>query len=146
MAFRSLKRKHVIRSAENYLRLLFAQVRAEVFDISDDETLHQIRKRLKSIRNVGHLLMELETDFPLKEELQKIAVTYEKIGQWHDMQELIVAIEKYVETLDDPAVLEMTAPLIITLKKRCIFDKQKIERRLKADLLLKDRSSLRFEP
>ncbi len=134
--FRSLKNKKVQRSAEEYIRVLFARVRADIFDISDDETLHEIRKRLKAIRNVGQLLIKMDPDFSLKGELQKISQTYDKIGQWHDTQELIDALEKYVGDLDSPEALEKSAPLIIALKKKCLFNKRQIEKRLKAELMM----------
>jgi CHAD domain-containing protein len=142
--FKTLKKKKVSRAAEEYLRILFAHVRAELFDISDDETLHKIRKRLKSIRNIGQVLETIDPSFTLKDELAKISHAYEKIGQWHDTQELIDSIEKYLADIDDPVALEKTAPLIVALKKRCIYNKRKIEQMLKAGLLLQDPTAFKF--
>ena len=135
-AFRTLKPKKISKGAEEYIRVQFAHVRAGVFDISDDKVLHQIRKRIKSIRNIGSLLEELKTEHPFKEELKKANVTYDKIGQWHDTIELVDQLEDFVDSLDDPIALEKTAPLIIALKKKCLYNKRQIERKLKADLVM----------
>ncbi len=131
-----LKEKSVRKGAEEYLRILFAQIRADIFDINDDETLHQIRKRLKSIRNVGTLLNQMDPKHAFTEELEKIERTYDKIGQWHDTIELVASLEKYVEDLDDAEALEKTAPLILALKKKCLLNKRQIEKRLKLDLVM----------
>lgn len=133
--FEKLKNKQVRRVAGEHIRQLLARVRADVFDISDDEKLHEIRKRLKVIRNLGQLVLKMDPDFELRMELEKINAIYDRIGQWHDTQELILALENYVDDLSDPEALEKAAPLIITLKKKCLFSKRLIERRLKGVLL-----------
>jgi CHAD domain-containing protein len=135
-AFRGLKPKKISKGAEEYMRIQFAHVRAGIFDISDDKVLHQIRKRIKSIRNIGGLLEEIKAEHPFKEELKKVNVTYDKIGQWHDTIELVDHLEDYVDSLGDPAALEKTAPLIIALKKKCLYNKRQIERKLKTDLVM----------
>jgi CHAD domain-containing protein len=135
-AFRELKPKKISKGAEEYMRVQFAHVRAGIFDIGDDSVLHQIRKRIKSIRNIGSLLEEIKAEHPFKEELKKVNVTYDKIGHWHDTIELVDHLEEYVDKLGDPAALEKTAPLIIALKKKCLYNKRQIERKLKADLVM----------
>jgi hypothetical protein len=134
--FRELKEGKIKKGAEEYMRVLFAHIRADIFDITDDETLHQIRKRLKSIKNIGQLLDQIDDGHPFKEELVKVHRTYDKIGQWHDTLELTETLEEYVDDLDDPEALEQTAPLILTLKKRCLLNKRQIEKRLKIDMVM----------
>jgi CHAD domain-containing protein len=121
--------------AVDHLRDLLAGVRSDLFDINNDETLHEIRRQLKRIRNIGHLLDEAKVDHPFKEELKKVSATYEKIGKWHDTVDLINELEKFVDNLHEPTGLEKTVPLILKLKKESLKNKRQIARKLRADLV-----------
>ena len=134
-AFAEKKNKTIRRETADYLRVLFARVRADLFDTHDDETLHEIRKKLKIIRNLGALLTELDADNPFAEDLAQINVTYETLGKWHDVAVLIEELEMYLRDLDDPRAAMKAAPVIGELRKKCARHRQIIERKLKADLV-----------
>jgi hypothetical protein len=123
------------KDAIEHLRQQLAEVRADLFDINDDETLHEIRRQLRHIKNIGSLLEEAKADHPFKEELKKVNATYEKIGKWHDTIDLVDALEKFINTLHDPKGLDKTIPLILKLKKDSLKSKRQIARKLRSDLV-----------
>src|SRR5690606_17810363 len=118
--FKTLKEKDILKGSEAYLRKHFTFIRAGIFDINDDEALHQIRKKLKSIKNIGMLLDRINKGHSFTTELKKVDHIYEQIGNWHDKVELVSALEDYIDDLDDPKALENSAPLILLLKKSCL--------------------------
>jgi hypothetical protein len=134
-AFRERKNKKIRKDATDYLRSLFAQVRAELFDLSDDETLHEVRKKLKVIKNLGALLTELDDSHPFTDELTRINSTYEKIGQWHDVAVLLDELQGYLKALNDPSAALKAAPMLRQLRQQCTRSKQRVEKKLKADLV-----------
>lgn len=134
--FKKLKPGRLQKQGSEHLRVLLAKVRADLFDISDDETLHQIRHRLKEIKTVGAFLNECGIEHPFNKELARIAVTYERIGNWHDTAILIEDLEDYITGLDDKAALDKTMPLILVLKKKNLHIKKLIEKKLKVDLVM----------
>jgi CHAD domain-containing protein len=121
--------------AVEHLRELLAGVRGDLFDINVDETLHEIRRQLKRVRNIGQLLEEARVEHPFKEELRKVGRTYEKIGKWHDTVDLINELEKFVDRLHDPKGLEKAIPVIVKLKKESLKNKREIARKLRTDLV-----------
>ncbi len=135
-AFKNIKSSRIKKQGSEYLRVLLAEVRVDLFDISDDETLHEIRHKLKEIKTVGAFLNECAIEHPFKKELDRIAVTYDRIGNWHDTAILIEDLEDFVEQLDDDSALEKTMPLIMVLKKKNLHNKKLIEKKLKVDLVM----------
>jgi hypothetical protein len=135
-SFRKIKKQTLSKNSAEYLRILFAEIRADIFDISDDDTLHEIRKKLKTIKSIGAILDQLRAEHPFVDELKKVSLTYEKIGQWHDLQVLIAELEQFVNEMEDPRALETTTPLLLRLKKKSLSNKRRIEKRLKADLVM----------
>jgi len=121
--------------AVEHLRDLLAGVRGDLFDINVDESLHEIRRQLKRVRNIGQLLEEAGVDHPFKEELKRVGRTYEKIGKWHDTVDLIKELEKFVDRLHDPKGLEKAIPVIVKLKKESLKNKRQIARKLRTDLV-----------
>jgi CHAD domain-containing protein len=134
--FGERKNKKLKRDTAEYLRVLFARVRSELFDINDDETLHEIRKKLKVIKNLGALMSELDRNHLFTEELLRINKTYEKIGEWHDVAVLLEELEQFLKDLNDPRVSVKTAPLLQHLRRRTVRSKKLIEKKLKVDLMM----------
>jgi hypothetical protein len=134
-AFRKRESDDLPQNVLEHLRELLAGVRADLFDINNDETLHEIRRQLKTIRNIGQLLTEAKVDHPFTEEIQKITDTYDKLGAWHDTVELLKELENFVDNLHEPAGLEKTIPLILKLKKESLKNKRQIAKKLRSDLV-----------
>ncbi len=134
--FKSLKTKRIKKQGAEHLRVLLAEVRVDIFDIDDDETLHQIRTKVREIKVVGNFLEQCGVKHPFSKELARLKVTYERMTSWHDTYILIDELEDFLEELGDEKALEKTMPLIAVLKRRNMHTKKQIEKRLKVDLVM----------
>jgi CHAD domain-containing protein len=131
-----LKKKKLKKEGAEYLRVRFAEVRADVFDTSDDKTLHKIRKKLRQIKTIASMMDKMSLHHPFEKDVRKMTIAYDKLGVWHDLAVLIDDLEKYVEDLEDAKALEKTTPLLVVLKRYNLKNKKQIEKRLKTDLVM----------
>jgi hypothetical protein len=134
--FKSLKTKRVRKEGAEHLRVLLAEVRVDIFDIDDDETLHQIRDKVREIKIVANFLDQCGVKHPFTKEINRLKVTYERMTSWHDTYILIDELEDYLEDLEDEDALGKTMPLITVLKRKNMATKKQIEKRLKVDLVM----------
>lgn len=64
-------------------------------------TTHEIRKHLKSLIDVGTLLMQLTTDDELARMLTRAKQVQTQLGNWHDKIVLLQHLEAFLATDDD---------------------------------------------
>ena len=64
-------------------------------------TTHEMRKHLKSLIDVGTLLMQLTTDDDLARMLTKAKQVQTQLGNWHDKIVLLQHLEAFLATDDD---------------------------------------------
>jgi CHAD domain-containing protein len=118
-----------------FLRSQFAIIRSEMLDISDNATLHEIRKKLKLIRSIGSLLSESGIEHPFAKELAQVNKIYDDIGYWHDLQVLRSEMEFYMEGLEDPEEIGQLNATALFLRKKALRIKKQVGKKLK-DVLL----------
>jgi len=133
---KSLKTKRIKKQGAEHLRVLLAEVRVDIFDIDDEETLHQIRTKVREIKVVSNFLDQCGVKHPFAKEIARLKVTYERMNSWHDTYILIDELEDFLEDLADDKSLERTMPLIAVLKRKNLHTKRQIEKRLKVDLVM----------
>ena len=132
---KKFKQEAISTDSENYLRNVFGKIRTAMFDANKDDVLHEIRKHLKTIKNMRRLLMELQKDTPLLGEIKKVENTYEKIGKWHDGLVLAETFEKYVLKKEIPEVREKALAFVLTLKEKNETAKLLLIKKLRAELV-----------
>jgi CHAD domain-containing protein len=132
--FQRLDNDTIKNSSKIVMKEEFAKVKTEMGDIHSDEVLHDIRKRLKTVKNLGRLLDEMHPDKELQKELKKINHTYERIGEWHDAIILVEELEKYVEKHETPLDRKKATPIIKRLKLNNEKRKKVIANTLKKEL------------
>lgn len=133
-AFKHLKPLIIRKESEIYVRGIFAKIRTAMFDMHQDEVLHDIRLHLKTVKNIGHLLDEISSSETLKSEIQIISQSYDKIGQWHDGIVFVEALEKYLRKKESPEVQEKSLVFLLKLKEKNEKTKLLIAKKLRVDL------------
>jgi CHAD domain-containing protein len=133
-AFQKVGNDTIESSSKTFMKEEFAKVKTEMGDIHNDEVLHDIRKRLKTVKNLGKLLDEMHPDKELQKELKKINHTYERIGEWHDAIILVEELEKYVEKHETSIDRKKATPIIRRLKQSNEKRKKVIAGALKKEL------------
>jgi CHAD domain-containing protein len=134
-ALKKLESRIIEVESEKYMRSIFARLRITMFDMHQDEVLHEIRKNLKTIKIISNLLEEMNVGHALNKETKKIRGTYEKIGQWHDGVVLADEFEKYILKKEQPETHEEAIALVLKLKEKNEKNKILIAKKLKEDLL-----------
>jgi CHAD domain-containing protein len=133
--FRKLDSLALREESENYVRSIFAKIRTDMFDMNQDSVLHEIRKNLKTIKNVGQLLSEIDAAQSLNADIQKMYSSYDKIGKWHDGVVLAEKFENYVRKKEKPEVQKKALELVLKLKEKNEKNKILIARKLREDLV-----------
>ncbi len=123
------------KESERYIRSIFAKLHKDLFDVSNDEVLHKIRKRLKTIKNMNHLLSEIAPSPAFSAEINKMENIYEGLGDWHDGLVLAETFENYVNKKESPATAEQATKLLLKLLEKSEKDKLAIMKRMRVDLV-----------
>jgi|GEM_PF-2138876 len=117
-AIKKFKPGSIETDSESYIRNILAKIRTAMFDVNKDRVLHEIRKHLKTIKNMGRLLKKLKLSPFMQGEIKKIALTYDKIGKWHDDLMLADTFENYILKKDVPETREKALAFVLTLREK----------------------------
>ncbi len=123
------------KESESYIRLSFAKLHKDLFEIDNDEILHKIRKRLKTIKNMNHLVAEISPSVTISKGLKKIENIYEGLGKWHDDLVLAETFEKYVHKKESPDTAEQATKLLLKLLEKSEKDKSVMMKRMRVELI-----------
>jgi CHAD domain-containing protein len=129
-AFKAIDRQAVDAKAGKYVRELLRDIHAAIPDISEDKTFHGIRKKLKDVKTVDQLLLEIAPEHVIHRAVHKIRGVDEKIGDWHDHVVLVEEIEKYLKKHEGRSG-EKLAELALLIQARNEEYKREIARELK---------------
>lgn len=130
MDFKKLDHDHVEKRSKEYLQKLMDRVKTFIPDINNDETFHEIRKRLKDIKTVDQLLNDLYPEKTAGKLLSKVKNIEQRIGSWHDRIMLIEEIEKYLKKVKRKSDKVQFAAIIAGIKSRNEKSKQDIAKQL----------------
>jgi CHAD domain-containing protein len=92
---KKLKTDDVIENSDTYTGKLMKRVRILNRQMKNDESFHEVRKKLKDIKAVKQLEEELGVKNGTSE-AKKIKLLEEKIGRWHDRIIFMEETEKYL--------------------------------------------------
>jgi len=123
------------KESEKYIRAIFAKLHKNLFDVDNDEVLHKIRKRLKTIKNMNHLLSEIVPSSTLSAEIKKMEKIYEGLGEWHDGLVLAETFENYVRKKETPDTAEQATKILLKLLEKTEKNKFSIMKRMRVDLV-----------
>jgi CHAD domain-containing protein len=94
-SLKKLKTDDVIESSDTYIGKLLKRIRILNRQMKNDESFHEVRKKLKDIKAVK----QLEEELGVKNgtgEAKKIKLLEQKIGRWHDRIIFMEETEKYL--------------------------------------------------
>ena len=134
-SLKKLKPETTRKESELYIRSIFAKLHKDLFDVDNDEVLHKIRKRLKTIKNMNHLLSEIAPSSAISAEIKKMENIYEGLGAWHDGLVLAETFENYVHKKESPDTAEQATTLLLKLIEKNEKHKLSIMKRLRVDLV-----------
>ncbi len=134
-AIKKFKSEHLGEDSETYLRSMLARIRTAMFDVNQDEVLHEIRKHLKTVKNMGRFMKELKHTPAIEAEIKKLERTYDKIGKWHDGLVLAEAFENYIRKKEIPEVQEKALAFVLTLREKNENSKLLLIKNLRAQLV-----------
>lgn len=94
--FKKQETGQVLRKSRRYIGRLISAIRMDMAEISDDEKLHDIRKKLKDIKTIASLLKDLSPGQEAEPPYKKLSELEEPIGKWHDTVSLMEEIGKFM--------------------------------------------------
>lgn len=132
---KKIKSSDLKEDSESFMRISFSRIRTSMFEINNDEVLHEIRKHLKTLKNMRGLMEEIGQSSDLFKELEKIDATYDKIGDWHDNVEFTATLENYLYKKETEATQRNNLAFILSLKEKTEKTKLNLIRRLKKEFV-----------
>lgn len=93
-----LKSREVQQKTSNRLNKALVEVRISVFATPSDKNLHEIRKQLKTVKNLGIILKEINSLNSFDKSLEKANHLYKQIGKWHDSSMLADDLEAFAKS------------------------------------------------
>lgn len=94
--FAGLNKKTIRKYSDDFVKKIVSDLHSRLNDLYEDETVHYFRKKMKDIKSISTLLFKLNGEKDLKTRLEKIKLTEEMIGNWHDQAILVETLEKYI--------------------------------------------------
>jgi CHAD domain-containing protein len=90
-------KKNCVKRIEGYLKVFLENIHTDIIDINNNKKLHNLRKKLKDVKNLTILLENISPKRKLILQQQKVKVVEEKIGKWHDTVILVQELEKFIK-------------------------------------------------
>ncbi|MBC7696135.1 MAG: CHAD domain-containing protein [Burkholderiales bacterium] len=81
---KKIKGSEVQHKTINRINKALVEVRISVSETQSDKNLHDIRKELKTVKNLGIILKEINSLNPFDKSLENTDHLYKQIGKWHD--------------------------------------------------------------
>lgn len=86
-----------INKSKNFISREFKIISKLIDSYPNEEEMHKIRKELKTVKSTFIVLYGLTKDSHFKEELNKIKMVENKIGNWHDRIIFLETIKCYLQ-------------------------------------------------
>jgi CHAD domain-containing protein len=115
LLFKKSGAKRIAKASEASIQLLLSKIRGELKEVTHDETLHDIRKKLKDIKTISSLLKELPGGKKNAAAYARISALEDSVGKWHDDVSLAEEIGKYIAN-DKGTALKNKALTSVLLK------------------------------
>lgn len=68
-----------------------------------DKNLHVIRKKLKILKNLEAILVNLNFPDEGKPVFKRVQITYKKLGEWHDQNSFVNTLKSFLATEPNPS-------------------------------------------
>ena len=131
---RRLDLKTINKEWESQARGVFVKLRKNIFEVDDDESLHRVRKCLKTLRKMRQVLLEIAPATALTEGIKKLDDLYDAVGKWHDGIVFVNAFENYVLKNERTASQTYATKLLLQLIDKNEYAKMLILKRLKVEV------------
>jgi len=126
---KKLNAKEVQQKTIDQLNKALEEVRTSFSETESDKDLHEIRKQIKTIKNLGIILKDMDSVNPFSKSLEKTDLLYKKIGDWHDSVMLVDDLEDFAKA---------HKKLKPTLKNNLFIDKLKTKNKKNKSLIIKE--------
>jgi CHAD domain-containing protein len=119
-----------------YLNSILLSVKKKLSGSVREETLHEIRKELKKIKSIVHLVHQAAPAIAFAGAFKKIETTYTRIGSWHDSVLFTIELENYVTKWENKAKRKTVELLMRQLQEKNSKAALSITKALKRELVL----------
>ena len=113
--------EHMIQSSHHFLTAELESIRELFTESANERQIHKIRMHLKAAGYILKLLLDLNSNVSSLPFYQKLKITEEYIGNWHDLvvfnQSLFSFAEKQSEVIDIQLVVNASQQILSDIKK-----------------------------
>jgi len=142
--FKNTDQKLINKDSEEYINGRFSKINKDLPDLSNDNSFHDVRKKLKDVKTITSLLEDITPKAKSAVSKKNIETIEEKIGKWHDEVILVQQLEKFISEnkseSSQPSEIkknkdnEKTTMLVLSLKANNEIKKKLIAQQLKKKL------------
>ncbi len=94
----SFSRDIIVRSSEKFINERKKEIRSLIKHGTDEDSLHETRKKLKEISSIFGLLIRLDLFSEEEIKMDQLKVYEEKLGLWHDRVVLRHSLNDFIDT------------------------------------------------
>jgi CHAD domain-containing protein len=89
-------KSNCVKRIEEYVKGFLETMHTDIVDVDNNKNFHDVRKKLKEVKNLTVLLENISPKRKLIIRPQKVEAIEEKIGKWHDTVILVQELEKFI--------------------------------------------------